>query len=251
MRRDPLGMDDTEILERLRRLEREARPLEPGASRRRRLRDAVIASSERFLRRIETLKAFNDVQQPGIGLVDFPVSERGISIETAIDLVEREVVRPGGNTASGGHLAYIPGGGIYHAALGDYLAAVSNKYAGIFFAGPGPVRMENLLVRWVADLVGYPAGAAGNIASGGSIANLTAIATARDAHRLRGADYASAVGVPHHPGASLHREGAPDCRDGASRRSGRFRWTRDIGCDLRHWSRRSRPTGSGASARGS
>ncbi len=193
MRRDPLGMDDTEILERLRRLEREARPLEPGASRRRRLRGAVIASSERFLRRIETLKAFNDVQQPGIGLMDFPVSERGISIETAIDLVEREVVRPGGNTASGGHLAYIPGGGIYHAALGDYLAAVSNKYAGIFFAGPGPVRMENLLVRWVADLVGYPAGAAGNIASGGSIANLTAITTARDAHRLRGADYASAV----------------------------------------------------------
>jgi aromatic-L-amino-acid decarboxylase len=193
MRRDPFGMDDTEILERLRRLERQARPLEPGASRRRQLRDAVIASSERFLRRIETLKAFNDVQQPGIGLVDFPVSERGISIEAAIELVEREVVRPGGNTASGGHLAYIPGGGIYHAALGDFLAAVSNKYAGIFFAGPGPVRMENLLVRWVADLVGYPTGAAGNIASGGSIANLTAIATARDAHGLRGADYASAV----------------------------------------------------------
>jgi glutamate/tyrosine decarboxylase-like PLP-dependent enzyme len=103
------------------------------------------------------------------------------------------VVRPGGNTASGGHLAYIPGGGIYHAALGDYLAAVSNKYAGVFFAGPGAVRMENLLVRWIADLVGYPAGAAGHIASGGSIANLTAIATARDAHGLRGADYASAV----------------------------------------------------------
>jgi glutamate/tyrosine decarboxylase-like PLP-dependent enzyme len=53
--------------------------------------------------------------------------------------------------------------------------------------------MENMLVRWVADLVGYPAGAAGHIASGGSVANLTAIATARDAHRLRGADYASAV----------------------------------------------------------
>ena len=58
------------------------------------------------------------------------------------------------NPASGGHLAYIPGGGIYHAALGDYLAAVSNKYAGIFFTGPGAVRMENMLIRWVADLVG-------------------------------------------------------------------------------------------------
>ena len=186
-------MDDTDILERLRALERAARPLEPGTRRRRRLRGAVVASAERFLRRIETLKAFDQVEDGGIGLLDFPISERGIPIEAAIALVEREVVGPGANTASGGHLAYIPGGGIYHAALGDYLAAVSNKYAGVFFTGPGPVRMENMLVRWVADLVGYPPGAAGHIASGGSVANLTAIATARDAHRLRGADYASAV----------------------------------------------------------
>jgi glutamate/tyrosine decarboxylase-like PLP-dependent enzyme len=186
-------MPGTDLLERLRKLEREARPLEPGASRRRRLRDAVVASSERFLRRIETLKAFDDIEHKGIGLLDFPISDHGIPIEAAIKLVEDHVVRPGGNTASGAHLAYIPGGGIYLAALGDYLAAVSNKYAGVFFPGPGPVRMENLLVRWVADLVGYPGGAAGNITSGGSIANLTAIATARDAHGLRGADYASAV----------------------------------------------------------
>jgi aromatic-L-amino-acid/L-tryptophan decarboxylase len=184
--------DDRDVVERLRKLEREMRPLEPGTSRRRRLRDAVVASSERFLRRIETLKAF-EIEYGDNGLLDFPISEHGIPLESAMELIERHVVRPGGNTASGGHLAYIPGGGIYHAALGDYLAAVSNKYAGVFFAGPGAVRMENLLVRWIADLVGYPAGAAGHIASGGSIANLTAIATARDAHGLRGADYPSAV----------------------------------------------------------
>ena len=153
----------------------------------------MIDSSERFLRRIETLKAFDDVAHRGAGLLDAPISEQGIPLRDAIALIERDVVRPGANTASGGHLAYIPGGGIYHAALGDYLAAVSNKYAGIFFAGPGPVRMENILIRWIADLVGYPAGAAGNIASGGSIANLTAITTARDAHGLRGADFATAV----------------------------------------------------------
>jgi glutamate/tyrosine decarboxylase-like PLP-dependent enzyme len=193
MRRIVKERHEADILERLRELEREGRPLEPGTTRRRRLRDAVVASSERFLRRIETLKAFDDVEHKGIGLLDSPISEHGIPIEAAIELVERDVVRPGGNTASGGHLAYIPGGGIYHAALGDYLAAVSNKYAGIFFTGPGPVRMENMLIRWVADLVGYPGSAAGNIASGGSIANLTAIATARDAHGLRGADFSSAV----------------------------------------------------------
>ncbi len=181
------------LLERLRLLERAARPLEPGATRRKELRQAANASSERFLRKIETAKAFEDAAGNGIGLLDAPIAETGIPLRRAIELLEREVVRPGATTASGGHLAYIPGGGLYHSAIGDYLAAVSNKYAGIFFTGPGPVRMENMLVRWTADLVGYPAEAGGHIASGGSIASLAAIVAARDAHGLKAAEYPTAV----------------------------------------------------------
>jgi glutamate/tyrosine decarboxylase-like PLP-dependent enzyme len=179
--------------ERILQLERAARPLEPGTTRRRHLRQAAAASTERFLRRIGTARAYEEVEDAGLRLLETPISEQGIPMREALELLERDVVHPGGQPASGGYLAYIPGGGIYHSALGDFLAAVSNKYAGVFFAGPGAVRMENMLIRWTADLVGYPAGVGGNIASGGSIANLTAIATARDAHGLRGADYAHAV----------------------------------------------------------
>ncbi|HSK20680.1 MAG TPA: pyridoxal-dependent decarboxylase [Longimicrobiales bacterium] len=179
--------------ERILQLERIARPLDPGTTRRRHLRSAAVASTERFLRRIETARAYEETGDAGLRLLETPISEHGIPLRDAIDILEHDVVRPGGNPASGGYLAYIPGGGIYHSALGDFIAAATNKYAGVFFAGPGAVRMENLLIRWTADLVGYPAGAGGNIASGGSIANLTAIATARDAHGLKGADYARAV----------------------------------------------------------
>src|SRR5262245_56413005 len=154
----------TALLDRIRQLERESRPLEPGTAGRRQLRTAAVSSSERFLRTIETLKAFEDVEGQGIGLLDTPIADQGIPLDAAMEILEREVVRPGAHPASGGHLAYIPGGGIYHAALADYLAAVHNKYPAIFFNGPGPVRMENLLLRWVADLVGYPAEAGGNIA---------------------------------------------------------------------------------------
>lgn len=190
---DAADLSDAELVARLRQLERRARPLEPGTRRRRRLRDGVVASSERFLRQVDRIKGFDDVAGQGIGLLEHPVGERGMPLEAALALLEREVVRPGAATATGRHLAYIPGGGIYHSALGDYLAAVSNKYSGVFFTGPGPVRMENLMVRWVADLVGYPAGAAGSIASGGSIATLTAVVSAREGHGLRAADYSSAV----------------------------------------------------------
>ena len=190
---DSTAAERTALLARLRQLERAARALDPGTSRRRRLRDAAVASSERFLRRIDTLKAYDDEGVTGRGLLDAPILEHGRPLGEVIALLEQDVVRPGGNPASPGYLAYIPGGGLYHSALGDFLAAASNKYAGIFFAGPGPVRMEHLLVRWVADLVGYPATAAGNIASGGSIATLAAIVAAREAHGLKAADYASAV----------------------------------------------------------
>ena len=135
---------------------------------------------------MEGLKAFEAGAGGGEGLLRLPIGESGAPLEEVMALLERDVIRPGGNPASGGHLAYIPGGGLYHSALADFLAAVTNKYAGIFFTGPGPVRMENLLVRWVADLVGYPAAAGGSIASGGSLATLTAVTTARDAHGLRG-----------------------------------------------------------------
>ena len=193
MSTSPSDPERAALLDRIRKLENAARPLGPGATRRKHLRAAVISSSERFLRRIDTARAYEETEDKGIGLLSAPISERGLPIESVIKLLEHDVVRPGGQPASGAHLAYIPGGGIYHSALGDYLGAVSNKYAGIFFTGPGPVRMENMLIRWVADLVGYPAEASGNIASGGSIANLTAIATARDAHGLKGADFGSTV----------------------------------------------------------
>ena len=181
------------LLARLRQLERAARPLDPGSARRKALRNKVIASAERFLRKVDTVEAYLDTDDKGIGLLDSPISAHGLPIDAVMKLIEHDVVRPGNNPTSPGHLAYIPGGGLYHSALGDYLAAVTNKYAGVFFAGPGPVRMENMLVRWAANLVGYPGTAGGTIASGGSVATLAAVVTARDAHGLKGADYASAA----------------------------------------------------------
>src|SRR2546427_1250735 len=108
-----------ELLARLRDLERAARPLDPGTSRRKALRSAVLASSERFLRKLDGLKAYVETEDKGIGLLGAPISEHGLPVEAAIALLEHDVVRPGGNPASAGYLAYIPGGGLYHAALGD------------------------------------------------------------------------------------------------------------------------------------
>ncbi|MFC6999265.1 pyridoxal phosphate-dependent decarboxylase family protein [Rufibacter roseus] len=114
-------------------------------------------------------------------MLDSPISENSISIQEALQLLNDNVDTPGLNPASPRHMGYIPGGGLYYSGLGDYLAAVTNKYAGLFYSAPGAVRMENMLLRWMAGIIGFPEDAAGNLASGGSIATLIALATARDA----------------------------------------------------------------------
>jgi aromatic-L-amino-acid/L-tryptophan decarboxylase len=167
------------------RLEAISRTLEPDASLRADVREKVISYSETFLNDVENIKAFNVSDTKGAGLFDFPISEEGSGIDHALFVVRENVDTPGLNPASGGHLAYIPGGGIYYSALGDYLADVFNRYAGVFYASPGAVRMENMLIRWMNELVGYPETATGNLASGGSIANLIAIVTARDAKNIK------------------------------------------------------------------
>ncbi|HVQ55230.1 MAG TPA: pyridoxal-dependent decarboxylase, partial [Pyrinomonadaceae bacterium] len=173
--------------------EEKARALEPNQDARRSARESVVDYSESFLENIENLKAYRVSDSNGVGLFNAPFSETGIDIDKAIDLIRENVDTPGLNPASGGHLAYIPGGGIYYSALGDYLADVFNRYAGVFYASPGAVRMENMLIRWMNDLVGYPAGAHGNLTTSGSLANMIAMVVARDGKNIKAADIPRSV----------------------------------------------------------
>ncbi|HHG84457.1 MAG TPA: aminotransferase class I/II-fold pyridoxal phosphate-dependent enzyme [Bacteroidetes bacterium] len=181
------------MLNKIKALAKASQELEPNQEARASFRKQVIAHSENFLENIEESPAYVLTADQGIGLLESPLQETGITMQTALDLVGHNVDRPGLNPASGGHLGYIPGGGIYLSALGDYLADITNRYAGIFFPNPGAVRMENMMIRWMAQLVGYPKTAAGTLLSGGSLANLTCIVTARDAQGIRAREVERAV----------------------------------------------------------
>lgn len=169
---------------RLAKLEKLSRKLEPTKGERKAARKKVLKYTEKFLNEIENIKAFQFKSNKGIGLLQSPIREKPTRMETLLKLIKENVDYPSLNPASGGHFGYIPGGGIYYSALGDYLADITNRYAGVFYAGPGAVRMENMLIKWVAGLMGFPLNSAGNLTSGGSIANLISICTARDAKKV-------------------------------------------------------------------
>lgn len=175
--------------DRIKRLEEKARELEPDSDFRDRVIEAVVKYGNEFLDQLPNLPAYWTTEDKGSGIYRSPISEEPIGIEAALAILKRDVDRPGLNPASGGHLAYIPGGGLFTSAPADYLASLTNRYSGVFFASPGAVRMENLLLDWMVEVVGYPKSAAGNLTSGGSIANLIGIVTARDACPAKARDF--------------------------------------------------------------
>jgi aromatic-L-amino-acid decarboxylase len=184
----------TPPLNRIEQLRQMALPLEPDAEQRVQWREQVIQYTDAFLESLPDLPAFRVTEDEGVGILESPISEAPIPVEQALDLLKNHVDRPGVNEGtSAGFLAFIPSGGLYASALADYIAAVTNRFVGISFASPGAARIESMLLRWLADFVGYPGTAAGDFTSGGSLANLSAIVTARDAHPLKAADYPRAV----------------------------------------------------------
>jgi aromatic-L-amino-acid/L-tryptophan decarboxylase len=104
-----------------------------------------------------------------------------------------ELEASGINQASGRHFGFIPGGGLFPAALGDLLADAANPYVGIHFAAPLAADIERSLLRWLAGLVGYPETAGGDLTSGASLATLEAVVTARDAADITSRDVARSV----------------------------------------------------------
>ena len=175
--------------ERITALEREARRLEPGAAQRSHWRDAAAAYAEQLLEQLAVLPAYRPGLGDPSGALTQPFADEPTDIAELLATLDTEVIAPGINPASPHSFGYIPGGGLYPSALGDFLADVTNRYSGVFYAAPGAVRLEMQLVHWLAELVGYPAATAGgDLTSGGSIANLSAVVAAREAHGVRAAD---------------------------------------------------------------
>jgi glutamate/tyrosine decarboxylase-like PLP-dependent enzyme len=209
-------MSFTDGVERIKELEIIAKRLEPGATQRSSLGGAVLEYSENFLEGLSKAPTYRTTEDNGLDLYQYPISEQSRPIDEVLAILSENVDSLGVNAPSPGYLGYIPGGSIYHSALGDYLAAISNRYAGHFYGSPGAVRMENMLLRWMAKIVGYPNQAAGNITSGGSLAQLIAFVTARETFRLKTKDIEQSVvylteQTHHSVVKGLHIAGLKEC----------------------------------------
>ncbi len=131
--------------------------------------------------RVDSMEASGeDLTPESLDSLQTPPDETGrdlAEILADLDLAGRAgILHP-----SGGHMSYIPNGGLYAAALGEFLAAALNRYTGVASAAPGFSAIEHGVVDWMTSLFDLGPDSSGLLLSGGSTANQTGIVTARTA----------------------------------------------------------------------
>jgi aromatic-L-amino-acid/L-tryptophan decarboxylase len=108
-----------------------------------------------------------------------------------LDQLEHDVLGPMSRLAHPGYFAFIPASSTFAGALGDLIAAALDIDVGSWMSAAGPSQLELVVLDWFKSWIGYPPEAEGILVSGGSAANITALACARES--LVGAGSDSAV----------------------------------------------------------
>ncbi len=166
--------------------------LEFSAADMRAMGEAVLTRAIDQIASLEEQPALGDVECTELcrRLVE-PAPAEETEFDRLLDLLFRELV-PRSFTSSGpGYLAYIPGGGVYPAALADFIADTTNRFTGIWMAAPALVQLEANVLDWLRDWMGFPETTRGLLTTGGSMANFNAIVCARE--RLLGPEIRQGV----------------------------------------------------------
>lgn len=166
-------MKETEKLE---KLERESRLLDWNGDQARTGLGQAVEAAAAFLDSVPEAPAYHDLEGPVLG---DPVPEGPCSVQGVLESYRQLSLQSGVNPVSGRFMGYVPGGGLPTAAMGDLLAGITNRYAGVYLASPGAVAIENQVVAWIRDLMGLPKHAWGTLTSGGTLATLTGLVAAR------------------------------------------------------------------------
>lgn len=154
-------------------------PLEPPAGEMRAMTAAAAEMIVRFIESRPDAPAADEVRAAAL-LPDLrePAPAEGRAFEDLLARFE-DAALAAIDTAGPGYLAYIPGGGLFAAAVADFLACGTNRFVNMWSLAPALVQMEWAAIGWLRDLFDFPPEARGILTSGGSMANLSAVVAAR------------------------------------------------------------------------
>lgn len=163
----------------------------------RRMADQVVARAVDHLATLGQQPACGDVRAEDLARsLREPAPEHPAGLQSLLDPLFDKWIPRSFNAPGPGYLAYIPGGGLYPAALADFIADTTNRYTGVWQAAPVLLQLEANALDWLRDWMQFPPTARGLFTTGGSMANFNAILCARERYLgtdiRRGVMYTSA-----------------------------------------------------------
>jgi len=113
--------------------------------------------------------------------LDAALPTKGIDFDSLLRVFRETIVPFSRQNAHPRMFGYVQSPGTPVAAFADLLASILNANLTVWRSAPAPVELERLTINWIRQILGFNAEAGGLFVSGGSMANLAAIAAARPA----------------------------------------------------------------------
>lgn len=142
----------------------------------------IIADfSKRYLAGVAERPVYPDLDRTSLRkLMQAPMPRSGVSFAALFQEFEAVIVPNATHTAHPRFLPYVQPTPNAIAPYADAIASLISQNCNLWHLSPSANAVEQTVVRWFADLFGFPVTAGGLITSGGSAANLVALTAARD-----------------------------------------------------------------------
>jgi aromatic-L-amino-acid decarboxylase len=166
---------------RLQNLHMSATPLDPSAEEIRRWGKAAAEMMADYLGSMRERRVYPQITSRRIReKLDRILPQDGSGFEELLATF-REMVEMSRHNGHPRMFGYVQGPGTAIAAIADLLASTLNANVTAWRSAPAAVEVERLTIEWIKQILGFEKGAAGLFVSGGSMANLAALAAARRA----------------------------------------------------------------------
>lgn len=162
-------------------------PLDPSVDEIRQWGNAAIEAMAGYLDSIRERSVYPNTSSREIReKLDRVLPEEGMPFEGLLDIFSNVILPASRHNAHPRMFGYVQAPGAAIAALADLLASTLNANLTAWRSAPAAVEIERLTIDWIKQIVGFNADAGGLFVSGGSAANLAALAAARQARAPAG-----------------------------------------------------------------
>src|SRR3989449_5018895 len=142
--------------------------------------NSVIQLMAEYLGGLHDHKVYRHISSREIrDSLDPALPAKGSDFDALLKVFREDIIPFSRQNAHPRMFGYVQSPGTPLAAFADLLVSLLNANLTVWRSAPAPVELERLTIDWIRQILGFNAKAGGLFVSGGSMANLAAIAAAR------------------------------------------------------------------------